>query len=76
MSPYEAEVITIMYRAGALIRNDVRSQLDGVRLKSDQFTYIESKGFLSSDFHMKGPRYLLRALAMLLEARYNEPRED
>lgn len=76
VSAHENAIVTVSFEAGALIRGGVRQYFDEIRFKTDSFSYLESKGFFSSVFHLKGPRYLLRAMAALLEARYNEPRED
>lgn len=73
ISVHEAAVVTATFEAGVLIRYDVRSYLDGIQFKADGFTYLETKGFLSSKFHIKGPRYLLRTIMLLLEARYGDP---
>lgn len=72
----DTRTMTGSMQAGVLIRGEVREYLDSIRIKTNEFTYIESKSLLSSTFHLRGPAYLLKAIVMMLNVRYNEDYED
>lgn len=51
--------ITFEFEAGALIRGNIRRNLENMKFRGDITDYIEQKGLFESDFSVKGKRCIL-----------------